>query len=79
MKEKIIIFIVGLLLGAVMVTGAFCAYTITSNKCNNNIPMQSGNPPSMSGQTDNQNNGQPPEKPGDNTSQNSTTTEQNNN
>ena len=42
MKEKIIIFFVGLLVGAVMTTGAFCAYTLVSNNhCkDNNMQME---------------------------------------
>ena len=83
MKEKIIIFVVGLLAGAVISTGAFCAYTITSNnnKCTNQtMQAPGGQPPSMNNsqndQSGNQNGGQPPEKPGENNSQ---TTQQNNN
>ena len=71
MKEKFLIFIIGLLLGAVISTGAFCAYTLVSNKTNNNVQMQApnGNPPSMpsdnnnQNSNNNQNNNQPPEKP----------------
>lgn len=55
MKEKIIIFIIGLLVGAVLATGAFLIYTKVSS--NNNIAtttqngqMPSGNPPEMNGQ-----------------------------
>ena len=51
MKEKIIIFIIGLLLGAVISTGAFYVYTTTANKCDNStnqtMQMPSGNPPEM--------------------------------
>ena len=36
MNEKIILFIIGLLVGAVISTGAFYVYTTTSNTCNNN-------------------------------------------
>ena len=67
MKEKFIIFIIGLLLGAVISTGAFCAYTIVSNKTTSNTGMQApaGNPPSMTSDNNNQNSNdnQPPEKP----------------
>lgn len=76
MKDKIFMLIIGLLLGAVIATGAFYVYT-TSNKCNcnnQNTGMNGGTPPSMpSGQ--NNENGQPPEMP--NNTDN--TTEQNNN
>ena len=51
MKEKIIIVIIGLLLGAVISTGAFYVYTTTANKCDNStnqtMQMPSGNPPEM--------------------------------
>ena len=62
MKNTIIIFVIGVLVGAVIATGAFYIYTTTSNTCNNtqNMEMNGGTPPSMP-------NGQPPEKPsGDN-------------
>lgn len=85
MKEKIIIFAIGLLVGAVMVTGAFCVYTVTSNSSNcnkRNVQTQSMTPPDMNnnsgGQMGGQNNGQPPEKPSDNNMQSSSNQEQNN-
>ena len=64
MKEKILLFIVGLLLGAVIATGAFFAYTkASSSSCNNqNTQMNGGQPPEMPGGQNNSN-GQPPEKP----------------
>ena len=60
MKDKIIIFVIGVLVGAVIATGAFYVYTSTNNSNNNqNMQMNGGTPPEMpSGQ-----NGQPPEKP----------------
>lgn len=62
MKDKIIIFIIGLLFGAVISTGAFYIYTTTAGKCNcssQNTQMNNGQPLEMpSGQ-----NGQPPAKP----------------
>ena len=66
LKDKIIIFIIGLLIGAVIATGAFFVYTKATTTCNTNsnnqMQMPGGNPPSMpSGQ--NSVNGQPPEKP----------------
>lgn len=50
MKEKIIIFIVGLLLGAIIATGSIYFYT-KANSSNNNgqrINMNVGTPPNMS-------------------------------
>ena len=71
MKDKIIIFIIGVLIGAVISTGVFYIYT-TNNSCNcnnQNTQMNSGEPPEMpSGQ--NNENGEPPEKPSENNSQN---------
>ena len=81
MKDKMILFIIGVLVGAVISTGAFYVYTTTinSNK-NNGQPMQmtGGNPPSMpSGQKSD--NGQSPEMPNNgNNSQNSNSTQNNN-
>ena len=70
MKDKIILFIIGVLVGAIISTGAFFVYTKASTTCNTNtnnqIGMPGGNPPSMQ---DGQN-GQPPEKPGENSTQN---------
>ena len=63
MKDKIIFFIIGILTGAVISTGAFYVYTTTNDKSNSNenTQMNGGQPPEMpSGQ-----NGQPPEKPSD--------------
>ena len=59
MKEKIMVFVIGLLVGAVIATGAFYVYT-NANTCScGNNQMMGGTPPEMpSGQ-----NGQPPEKP----------------
>ena len=74
MKDKIMLFIIGILLGAVISTIAFYVYTTTTScNCNNNTQMNGGTPPEMP----NNQNGQPPEKPGD--TQNNTNTEQNNN
>ncbi|MBR1386507.1 MAG: hypothetical protein IJ568_06725 [Bacilli bacterium] len=75
MKDKIMMFIIGLLVGAVISTGAFYVYTTTNSSCNcnnQNSQMNVGQPPEMpSGQQGE--NGQPPEKPSDNNSQNSNT------
>ena len=68
MKENIILFVIGVLVGAVISTGAFYIYTTTlNNNCSNNqTQMSGGQPPEMpSGQ-----NGQPPEMPGSNTQSN---------
>ena len=75
MKDKIIIFIIGLLVGAVISTGIFYIYT-TNSSCNNinqNTGINGGVPPEMS----NGQNGQPPEKPSDNNTQNSNIQENN--
>ena len=79
MKDKILLFVIGVLVGAVISTGAFFVYTKATTTCNTNsnnqIGMPGGNSPSMqNGQ--NGENGQPPEMPNNN-SQNST--EQNSN
>ena len=72
MKDKIIMLVIGALLGAVIATGAFYAYTSANTKCNTNntTQMNGGTPPEMP----NGQNGQPPEKP----AENNTTTTQNN-
>lgn len=70
MKDKIIMFIIGILLGAVIATGAFYVYTIASNNCNcNNTQMNGNTPPDMSNSQNNSQNGQPPEKPSDDNTQ----------
>lgn len=78
LKDKIIIFIIGLLVGAVIATGAFFVYSkVTTCNTNSNSQMQmpGGNPPSMPG-GQNSENGGPPEKPIDSSMQDSN---QNNN
>ena len=64
MKDKILLFIIGLLLGAVISTGAFFAYTkANSSSCSNqNTQMNGGQPPEMPGGQNNSN-VKPPEKP----------------
>ena len=65
MKDKIMLFVIGILLGAVIATGAFYVYTKANNNCNN-TQMNGGQPPEMpSGQ--NSENGQPPVMPNNNT------------
>ena len=58
MKEKIIIFIGGLLLGAIISTGSIYFYTVANKENNSNerIEQRDGNPPNM-------NNGNRPELP----------------
>ena len=60
MKDKILLFIIGVLVGAVITTGAFYVYNISNSNCsNNNTQMNGGQPPEMpSGQ--NGQNSQPP-------------------
>ena len=63
-KDKIIMFVIGVLVGAIIATGAFYIYTSTNNS-GNNMGMNGGTPPSLpngempSGQ-------QPPEMPNNN-------------
>jgi|GEM_PF-1963141 hypothetical protein len=78
-KEKVILFVIGVLVGAVISTASFCVYTVTlgannSSNTSSSQQMPGGTPPEMpSG--DNSGNapsGTPPEKPSDdNSSQNS--------
>ena len=88
MKEKIIIFLIGLLIGAVISTGAFYVYTTATNKCDNfpnqTMQMPSGQPPQMqngaNNSNSNNNNGQPPEmQKGENNSNNNAQPPQQNN
>jgi hypothetical protein len=75
MKDKIMLFVIGVLLGAVIATGAFYVYTKATNSCNSNNIEMSG-PPEMPNGQNNENgeppakpdgeNGEPPEKPSDN-------------
>ena len=67
MKDKIMIFVIGVLVGAVISTGAFYIYYANnSDKCSNIIEREGGEPPEMpSGQS-----GTPPEKPSNNNTEN---------
>ena len=66
MKDKILIFIIGTLFGAVIATGSFYVYTTSNSNCSNqNAQMTGGEPPQMP----NGQNGQPPEKPSGDTTQ----------
>ena len=69
MKDKILLFVIGVLVGAIISTGAFFAYTKATTTCdtnnNNQMQMRDGNPPGMiNGQ-----NGEPPARPEDNNMQ----------
>ena len=86
MKDKIILFVIGVLVGAIIATGAFYIYTSNTNSCDcssNNTQMNGGQPPEMpNGQNgengqppeipsgQNSEKGQPPAKPGENNTQN---------
>ncbi len=65
MKDKILLFVIGVLVGAVISTGAFLVYTKSTATCdtnsNNQRQMPGGNMPSMQGGQ----NGEPPERPED--------------
>lgn len=65
MKDKIIIFLVGLLLGAVISTGSIYIYTVANNKNNNEMNMQMPSNKEQDGIMD-ENGNTPPEIPNDN-------------
>ncbi|MBR0134346.1 hypothetical protein IJM16_03720 [Candidatus Saccharibacteria bacterium] len=85
-KKGIILFVIGVLVGAVISTASFCVYTTTlgvnnSSNTSSSRQMQGGMPPEMpSG--DNSGNapsGTPPEKPGEsNNSENTEDTQREN-
>ena len=64
MKDKIILFVIGVLVGAVLSTGAFYIYTTASSSKSSNqeIQMNGGQPP----EKPDGKNGEPPEKPSSN-------------
>ena len=69
-KEKIILFVIGVLVGAVISTAAFFVYAKTlgsSDTGSSSQQMPSGTPPEMpSGESDQSSQGDtPPEKPSD--------------
>lgn len=72
-KKGIVLFVIGVLVGAVISTASFCVYTTTlgvnnSSSTSSSQQMPSGTPPEMPG-GDNSGNapsGTPPEKPGEN-------------
>ena len=43
MKDKILLFVIGVLVGAVISTGAFFVYTKATTTCNTNSNNQSNN------------------------------------
>jgi len=67
MKDKFIIFILGVMIGAAISTGAFFVYTktINTNSTGSQMQMPNGTPPSMP----NGDNSEPPEMPNNNTQQ----------
>ena len=82
MKDKILLFVIGVLVGAVIATGAFFIYTKSSCSSNNG---PGGNPPSMQNSENggppempNGENGQPPARPRENNTQTNTQSEQTN-
>ena len=77
-KEKIILFVIGVLIGAVISTAAFFVYTKTLGNSSNDTSsssqqMSGGTPPEMpSGEnSENSQGGTPPEKPSGNSSNSS--------
>ena len=63
MKEKIIVFFVGLLVGAIISTGSIYFYTVATNNSNNQGMQMTGD---NQGGGMNQNGGTPPEMPNGN-------------
>lgn len=68
MKDKILIGIIAFLAGAVLTTGAFCAFTLVNNNCHKDkgqMQMNGGTPPTMSNSQSGSNSqsNQPPEMP----------------
>lgn len=70
MKDKIIFFVIGLLIGAIIATGGCIIYNKSTEKnCVNKIAEKHNNygnqPPEMGGQMPGSENGQPPKMPND--------------
>lgn len=80
MKDKIMLFVIGILVGAIISTGAFFVYTKATSKCNTNnnsqMKLPGGNPPSMQNSQNDQK-GEPPEKPEENNTQNNSNSQNN--
>lgn len=66
MKNQIILFVIGVLVGAIISTGAFYVYTTTINSNNNSSMQMGGTPPEMPNGQNGQSN-QPPEMPSNST------------
>lgn len=77
-KERIIIFAIGVLIGAVISTGTFFAYIKLAgdNNSGQSMQMPSGTPPEIPGGAQG---GTPPDKPSDEDSQSKTPSEKSNN
>lgn len=72
MKDKIILFIIGVLVGAIISTGAFYVYTTTTKTTDtgySNMQMDGQQPPSMPGGQSSENGQQPPSMPSGQNSQ----------
>ncbi len=71
MKDKILLFIIGVLVGAIISTGAFFVYTkLTTNNSNSQQTQMQMPGENMQGMPNGEN-GQPPERPGESSLQNS--------
>lgn len=72
-KEKIILFVIGVLVGAVISTAAFFVYTKTlgTNNSDSSQQMPGGTPPEMPSGDNSENGGTPPEKPSNSDDSNS--------
>lgn len=56
-RSKVLLFVIGVLVGAVIATGAFVAYTLTTNNSGGQtMQMPGGTPPEMPGGQSNSNN-----------------------
>lgn len=82
-KEKIILFVIGVLVGAVISATSFliCVKTLgTNNDSNSSMQMPGGNtPPEMPSGENGQNSGTPPEMPSGENNQNNQNNSNNNN
>lgn len=76
MKEKILPFIIGVLVGAIIATAGFAIYT-NVNK-NNHKGFRDGTPPQMMQNGNSDNRGTPPDRPdGQSNSQNNSNSQEN--
>ena len=67
MKEKIILFVIGVLVGTIIFTGVFYVYTTTSSSNNSTMQIPGGNPPIIPNAQRGES-GLPSEMPSDNNS-----------